>query len=879
MFKTTLRLTFLIAFTFISIVTLRHANAQSSEYTTIYAHKVVCLNESDLPNWGDGGEGTPDDIIESTAQDFVEASEGNCWLEPDWSFQWGFDSNEDEGMEGVHKLHGGHLGEADGTPSSCAFQCGTNTNTGDAYADWKNFDTATGAHGEPARIRVYDTQNAPGIWVREILKENYISYTYPPQGSIENDVTAELYCHNDIRNFDNYDLVWNPRAGRTYYCVGFNVPIGNQPDLKVTKDNGVLSVTPGSETTYTIIVTNIGDRIATGINVEDRIPEDTEFVGASDNGIYQNGLVTWELLQLTPNQSVTFTVTIKIDEQIEADQITNYVDVRDDGRNGEDKDTSNNSDNDTDELEYVSGSILTLSKSNNKIGHVLTYKDEVTYTLKLEALNNLENVTLIDLPPEGFEYSSGSWTANSNFNGNIKGSTVTEPTYASPGKWIIGNMSAGETIVLTYKAKISAEVDPGIYRDLAWAQGNFGQNKVLANENSAVNEVFVGTEVEVDRPNKSPKAEVSVDVEIEEVLASTSQRLPATGASPIWGILIMTLFLAGIVFVMVSLLGSLKKTQLLAIVTALLMGVIILGNQAYAEEKTTAVKIEEPKENTNGDFLIGFVALDLENKHLTAECLVMKPNEITFVKFGDTITLGNGGNSANCKADNALLTEEGQYTFKVRVFAEGTETDSTTVNVNYDNDGPNKPQWIKKREKDECKYEVTFKTADDNGETTYVEIYRENDSEFDANEDTRIKTINIGSDEERMFIDELDSDECGDTPYYAVRAFDSAGNASNVRPENNVTVTETKTLETAPDAIGAILINSDETPSTTNNMDISDFGLELDSDDNLGDVLGDEAFDTENLISEKAKTPNKILWLGGATLVLGLIYYFIKKRR
>ena len=879
-------LTLLIVTLFLTtIVTLRPVKAQSSEYSTIYAHKIVCINESDLPNWGDGGENTPEDIVENTAQEFVDASEGNCWLEPNWSFQWGFDSNTDEGIEGVHKLLGAKLGEADGTPSTCTFQCGSNTQTGTDYEDWKNFDTQTSNNGGPARVRIYDTQDAPGIWVREILKENYITYTYPPQGSIEDDATAELYCHNDIRNFDNYDLVWNPRLGRTYYCIGFNVPIGNQPDLVITKDDGRTTISQGDETTYTIIVSNQGDRIATGIIVKDTIPTGTEFVSASDNGEYLTGIVTWEIAQLAPQQQTEFTVTVKLNDQTELDDITNLVEVTDDGKNGADKDKSNNTATDTDRIENIVEPTLKISKTNNKTGQILKTNNEVTYFIKLEASGDIENVSLIDLPPEGFEYINGSWTANSNINGNIKNSVVTEPTYASPGKWGLGNMAEEETIIVSYKAHISSEIDPGTYKDVAWAKGTFNQGTLLAVSSTDANTNFVGTQVEVDVENDSPKAEVNVDVEIEEVLASTSIRLPDTGASSIWGIAIITLFLIGLVFVAVGMLENIKKTMMSAIVLAAVLNMLVTGGQAYAAENTTSLKIETPDEKTNGSFMLGFVALDLENKYLTAKCFVMRPDEASFTQFGNTIDLGAGGNSANCEVTDDMLTAEGDYAFKVKVYTEETEQESETVHVDFDKDGPDKPSWIKKREKAECKYEVTLKTADDNGVTDYVEVYRSNDNEFDANENTRIKTVNIGSNEEYTFIDELDNEDCDDTPYYAGRAFDEAGNASSVRPENGVTITRTITNEQADGAraipVGGINLGTTTTgvTETSTERNINDFGLEIDGNNDFGDVLGEETFDSESLINKSEKSPNKVLWVILAIVIAGGIYYFIKKKR
>ena len=51
------------------------------EKVTINAYKVVCDNESDLPNWTDSG--APALINENTAQDYVSQSQEACHLETD----------------------------------------------------------------------------------------------------------------------------------------------------------------------------------------------------------------------------------------------------------------------------------------------------------------------------------------------------------------------------------------------------------------------------------------------------------------------------------------------------------------------------------------------------------------------------------------------------------------------------------------------------------------------------------------------------------------------------------------------------------------------------------------------------------------------------
>jgi|GEM_PF-5808178 len=196
------------------------------EGVTIEANKVVCLNESDLPNWGEAGlqEGEPSMITQFTAEDYLEGKGDECHMEEDWSFQYGFAEKDD--TSGVHKLPGDHLGQADGTSTAglCnATFCGDNTYTGGGFADWKNFDTSTTGGGfVNAVAKITDLEGSTGVWVRENLQDGYVPFTYPPDSAPGSNVSAEIYCHNDIQNYDNYDEVLYPEMGETYYCVAFN---------------------------------------------------------------------------------------------------------------------------------------------------------------------------------------------------------------------------------------------------------------------------------------------------------------------------------------------------------------------------------------------------------------------------------------------------------------------------------------------------------------------------------------------------------------------------------------------------------------------------------------------------------------------------------
>lgn len=155
----------------------------------IVANKIVCLDESDLPDWGPVGAGP--DITPTTAQEYV-ATHPNCQLVPDWRFQWGFSNVQNPG-----------------------------DNTGESLSpDWNTFGPTDGTGTAIAEIP--DLQDTSRFWVREVWQNNYIPFasvidTDEPQ------VSAEFYCHTDVLNYDNYDYIERPQLDTSYYCIGFNV--------------------------------------------------------------------------------------------------------------------------------------------------------------------------------------------------------------------------------------------------------------------------------------------------------------------------------------------------------------------------------------------------------------------------------------------------------------------------------------------------------------------------------------------------------------------------------------------------------------------------------------------------------------------------------
>lgn len=169
------------------IVEVKVTGCEKANTVTIVATKIVCDNESDLPNLMGSSHVTDED----TAADFLDGHP-SCHLAKDWQFEWGNQSATDAGRDFV--------GHASGyTTSGMTAADGTVTMT----------------------VPLADVSE---IHVREVLKEGYIPFTYDTDHQSDADtVSAELSCGTDGLHYDNFDFIRSPEKGHTYYCVAWNV--------------------------------------------------------------------------------------------------------------------------------------------------------------------------------------------------------------------------------------------------------------------------------------------------------------------------------------------------------------------------------------------------------------------------------------------------------------------------------------------------------------------------------------------------------------------------------------------------------------------------------------------------------------------------------
>lgn len=940
-------------------------------FVKLVATKIVCENESDLPNWGNGGP----NINANTAINWVSSHPG-CRLEEGWYFEYG--------------------PRGSGNPGD--------TYTGLAGGAY-NLLGPTDANGQVS-VEIGDISAYNGrIEVREVLKPGYLAFSYGPSGyKNTNNVSAEMYCGTDVLNYDNWEWINNPQYGQTYYCVAWNVGLGSIKGFKWSDSNMNGDYDEGEEKLPSWIIY---------IDLDDngQIDEGEPYtLTSSDEGELYGWYQFTNLLpgnykvceiqgegwdQTYPDNNGCHNVVVRAGEDSVGYNFGNtnlskvilykYYDINGNGELDEDEYylqdwdfgltpvrqfdegepfvavggsivIPTNSSGYSEyyvtpghyaiaELEYTSEGdpiweltsidcdtgmvidniiyaglneqitcyignyyekpVISIIKSNDAAGDK-SVGDQVLFTIKVTAEKGpVFNVEVKDLFSEGFSYVSGSWTAYSNIRGDLKALNITpEPLYASPGTWQLGDMYYGEEVTLTYLASIGANVDTGIYKDLSWVVGkDVFEDDVIGNAGSVgyVAPNFVGTQVSVvkDKVVDPAKAKVKVKEQKEEVLGAATSKLPATGFNT-WGLvgLLLALVLGGFMTLKGLIKRNARGQNIKNLVAILIIGAltILMGGRVWASSYLN-VRMEKPQSYAGGAFNISFVAMDIKGRSLVAECYSSasaSPYQV--------INVIAGGNTHSCQVNPANLGGSGSYNFWVKVYVASDPSEfvlSNVESVSINTSVPGRPKYINKDKKDSCKYEVTFKTADDGGITSYVEIYRDYEKEFSVSGSNKIATISVGSNEKKSFTDQLYGSECAKKPYYAVRAFSTTNVPSDVRGEEVVEITKVE-VEGSEDETPAQVVGGAQVGALPGGVEyegevvLEEPAKEEAREEVLGEKDSQEGEKSEVSITQqgndvkgfgiKADIKNdKTLRFGGLVLAgllaLGGIYFYVKRRK
>jgi len=92
-----------------------------------------------------------------------------------------------------------------------------------------------------------------------------------------------------------------------------SLPVLGAADLQLIKTADLNIVLAGGQIVYTINYKNRGNALATGLSIEDGIPQLTTFVSASNGGTLSNGVVKWNLADLAVGATGSVQLTVQVD--------------------------------------------------------------------------------------------------------------------------------------------------------------------------------------------------------------------------------------------------------------------------------------------------------------------------------------------------------------------------------------------------------------------------------------------------------------------------------------------------------------------------------------------------------------------------------------
>lgn len=312
---------------------------------------------------------------------------------------------------------------------------------------------------------------------------------------------------------------------------------------------------------------------------------------------------------------------------------------------------------------------------------------------------------------------------------------------------------------------------------------------------------------------------------------------------------------------------------------ALVIGSLFFAGAVYAASPLQA-QIEAPKSPTNQtDIAINVVVLDQNQvPSISVQCFWQK-NGGPWNALGNVITVIPGGNNtANCQTSSNEISEDATYSFYATVNDGTNGMNTQTVSTNFTRSGPGTPTNYSKSQPTSCSNKISFHTADDGGKTVKVEVYRSTSTSFGADGSTKIGTVSIGSNLDGNYTDNVP--DCNATYFYAIRAFDSAGNGSGVVGDSQ-TVTVVTTTTGASGTAGAI-------PAGTNgNVLGASNGTIEGSTGPSGGVLGEATISGTPTPTEVTPTPTppvaaplfntRNVGIGGGLLVVILLLIFLFK--
>lgn len=239
-----------------------------------------------------------------------------------------------------------------------------------------------------------------------------------------------------------------------------------QVDLAVTKTDGQTEAVPGTNVTYTIVVTNNGPSTATGVVINDLLPGDISFVSDTlGQGTYNSTTGVATVGTIAPGGLVTLTLTGTIDAA-ETGMISNTATV---SSNGTETDTSNNMATDTDTLTPQAD--LSVSKTDNTSTVFRGSPDTYTITVTNHGPSTITSLILNDTVPADLD--SPVFTP------------LTGSYDSGTGVWSGLNLASGQSITMQLSGTINVEAADTITNSVSVSPPAGVTDPVMGNNTAA----------------------------------------------------------------------------------------------------------------------------------------------------------------------------------------------------------------------------------------------------------------------------------------------------------------------------------------------------------------------------------------------------------
>ena len=222
------------------------------------------------------------------------------------------------------------------------------------------------------------------------------------------------------------------------------IDVAKAADLSINKAVNESAPNYGDVIIWTLTVVNKGPDAATGVNVNDVLPEGLIYQSyTSSVGSYANGI--WNIRDLASGQRATLNIISKV---AKTGTIENVASV---SGNEYDIDESNNRDDES--VNVAKATDLSVSKDVDNTAP--NYGDVVrwTITVKNNGPDAATGVNVSDILPEGLVYQSSVPSAGS----------------YSDGIWAVGNLDSGKSASLIIVSKVNKT---GSFKNVASVSGN-----------------------------------------------------------------------------------------------------------------------------------------------------------------------------------------------------------------------------------------------------------------------------------------------------------------------------------------------------------------------------------------------------------------------